>query len=165
MVQCKHRHNGRVGSAVGTPDLQDLNGTARQVHGADVAVIVTSGASPSPAAAFAQQQCLHVVDRCTLAVWQSVHARCGNSRTRFSCPAGQAHASRWEGRIVGDVRREGTAGPAHRVRRHDRVLHPRSHGMRGPACRPLGRPGKAAALRELLDLPARSCSSRFRRTA
>lgn len=69
VVQCKHRHNGLAGSAVGTPDLQVLNGTARQVHRADVAVLVTNGRVTAPAVAFAKQQRLHVVDRHTLAVW------------------------------------------------------------------------------------------------
>lgn len=49
VIQCKHRRNGVAGSAVGTPDLQILNGTARQVHGADVAVIVTNGRVTAPA--------------------------------------------------------------------------------------------------------------------
>ncbi len=71
VIQCKHRRNGARGSAVGTPDLQVLNGTARQVHGADVAVIVTNGRVTSPAVTFAKQQRLHVVDRETLAVWAS----------------------------------------------------------------------------------------------
>ncbi|MFJ4536606.1 restriction endonuclease [Streptomyces tibetensis] len=71
VIQCKHRRNGTRGSAVGTPDLQVLNGTARPVHGADVAVIVTNGRVTGPAVTFAQQQRLHVVDRQTLAVWAS----------------------------------------------------------------------------------------------
>ncbi|MFJ9729234.1 restriction endonuclease [Streptomyces sp. NPDC101209] len=71
VIQCKHRRNGVKGAAVGTPDLQVLNGTARQVHGADVAVIVTNGRVSAPAVTFAQQQRLHVVDRQTLAVWAS----------------------------------------------------------------------------------------------
>ncbi|MEU8972087.1 restriction endonuclease [Streptomyces monashensis] len=71
VIQCKHRRNGPAGSAVGTPDLQVLNGTARQVHGADVAVIVTNGRVTAPAVAFAQQQRLHVVDRHTLGAWAS----------------------------------------------------------------------------------------------
>lgn len=71
VIQCKHRRNGLAGSAVGTPDLQVLNGTARQVHGADVAVIVTNGRVTAPAVAFARQQHLHVVDRHTLGVWAS----------------------------------------------------------------------------------------------
>ncbi|MFE4668818.1 restriction endonuclease [Streptomyces sp. NPDC056716] len=71
VIQCKHRRNGLAGSAVGTPDLQILNGTARQVHGADIAVIVTNGRVTAPAVDFAKQQRLHVVDRHTLAVWAS----------------------------------------------------------------------------------------------
>ncbi|MEU8623383.1 restriction endonuclease [Streptomyces sp. NPDC048669] len=71
VIQCKHRRNGPAGSAVGTPDLQVLNGTARQVHGADIAVIVTNGRVTAPAVLFAEQQRLHVVDRQTLAVWAS----------------------------------------------------------------------------------------------
>ncbi|MBL1083641.1 restriction endonuclease [Streptomyces actinomycinicus] len=71
VIQCKHRRNGLAGSAVGTPDLQVLNGTARQVHGADVAVIVTNGRVTAPAVDFAKQQRLHVVDRHTLGVWSS----------------------------------------------------------------------------------------------
>ncbi|MFF7241754.1 restriction endonuclease [Streptomyces collinus] len=71
VIQCKHRRNGLSGSAVGTPDLQVLNGTARPVHGADVAVIVTNGRVTAPAVAFAKQQRLHVVDRHTLGAWAS----------------------------------------------------------------------------------------------
>lgn len=71
VIQCKHRRNGADGAAVGTPDLQVLNGTARQVHGADVAVIVTNGRVTGPAVTFAREQRLHVVDRQTLAVWAS----------------------------------------------------------------------------------------------
>jgi restriction system protein len=48
VIQCKHRRNGARGSPVGTPDLQVLNGTARPVHGADVAVIVTNGRGDRP---------------------------------------------------------------------------------------------------------------------
>jgi len=69
VIQCKHRRAGLSGSAVGTPDLQVLNGTARQVHGADIAVIVTNGRVTRPAVTFADQQRLHVVDRHTLGVW------------------------------------------------------------------------------------------------
>ncbi|MFF9571088.1 restriction endonuclease [Streptomyces sp. NPDC014685] len=69
VIQCKHRRDGLAGSAVGTPDLQILNGTARQVHGADIAVIVTNGRVTAPAVTFAEQQRLHVVDRHTLGAW------------------------------------------------------------------------------------------------
>nr|WP_189189737.1 restriction endonuclease [Streptomyces albiflavescens] len=69
VIQCKHRRNGDRGSAVGTPDLQVLNGTARPVHGADVAVLVTNGRITAPAVAFAKQQRLHLVDRRLLGAW------------------------------------------------------------------------------------------------
>ncbi|MFJ6727844.1 restriction endonuclease [Streptomyces sp. NPDC091281] len=69
VIQCKHRRDGLAGSAVGTPALQVLNGTARQEHGADVAVLVTNGRVTAPAVAFAERQRLHVVDRHTLAAW------------------------------------------------------------------------------------------------
>ncbi|MFF4756379.1 restriction endonuclease [Streptomyces sp. NPDC001270] len=69
VIQCKHRRDGLAGGAVGTPDLRVLNGTARQVHGADVAVIVTNGRVTTPAVAFAKAQRLHVVDRHTLGAW------------------------------------------------------------------------------------------------
>ncbi|GAA2229890.1 hypothetical protein GCM10010104_23710 [Streptomyces indiaensis] len=71
VIRCKHRRDGARGSVVGTPDPQVLNGTARQVHGADVAVIVTNGRVTRPAVTFAKQQLLRVVDRQTLAVWAS----------------------------------------------------------------------------------------------
>ncbi|MEU9418200.1 restriction endonuclease [Streptomyces sp. NPDC048272] len=42
VIQCKHRKAGWAGSAIGTPNLQVLNGTGRQVHGGDVLVMLTS---------------------------------------------------------------------------------------------------------------------------
>ncbi|MGY3064648.1 restriction system protein [Streptomyces sp. TE3672] len=78
VIQCKHRRDGLSGSAVGTPDFQVLNGTARQVHGADIAVIVTNGRVTAPAVTFARQQRLHVVDRHTLGTWAAGQAPCGN---------------------------------------------------------------------------------------
>ncbi|MEV6750700.1 restriction endonuclease [Streptomyces sp. NPDC051080] len=76
VIQCKHRRNGLAGSAVGTPDLQVLSGTARQVHGADIAVIVTNGRVTAPAVTFAKQQRLHVVDRHALAAWAAGSRPC-----------------------------------------------------------------------------------------
>lgn len=35
----KHRRDGDRGSPVGTPDLQRVNGTARQLYGADVVLV------------------------------------------------------------------------------------------------------------------------------
>lgn len=69
VIQCKHRKNGDRGAAVGTPDLQVLNGTGRPVHKGDVVVMVTNGRITQPGRTFAQQQRLHLVDRRVLAEW------------------------------------------------------------------------------------------------
>ncbi|NBE53668.1 restriction endonuclease [Streptomyces boluensis] len=69
VIQCKHRRDGLAGSAVGTPDLQILNGTARPVHGADVVVLVTNGRFSSKALPFAHSQRINLVDRGLLAAW------------------------------------------------------------------------------------------------
>ncbi|MFJ3446414.1 restriction endonuclease [Streptomyces sp. NPDC086081] len=69
VIQCKHRRNGSQGAAVGTPELQVLNGTGRPVHKADVVVMVTNGRITQPGRAFARQQRLHLVDRQVLAQW------------------------------------------------------------------------------------------------
>ncbi|MFI2380159.1 restriction endonuclease [Streptomyces sp. NPDC018964] len=69
VIQCKHRRNGDQGAAVGTPDLQVLNGTGRPVHQADVVVMVTNGRITQPGRTFARQQRLHLVDRQVLAQW------------------------------------------------------------------------------------------------
>ncbi|MFF9898213.1 restriction endonuclease [Streptomyces longispororuber] len=69
VIQCKHRGAGLNGSAVGTPDLQTLNGTGRPVHRGDVVVMVTNGRVTQPARAFARQQRLHLVDRRVLQQW------------------------------------------------------------------------------------------------
>ncbi|MFF3312995.1 restriction endonuclease [Streptomyces sp. NPDC002952] len=69
VIQCKHRRNGARGTAVGTPDLQVLNGTGRPVHKGDVVVLVTNGRITQPGRDFARQQRLHLVDRQTLAQW------------------------------------------------------------------------------------------------
>ncbi|MGA4850278.1 restriction endonuclease [Streptomyces sp. G5(2025)] len=42
-IQCKHRRDGGRGSAIGVGVLQQVNGAARQVHGADIAVVLTNG--------------------------------------------------------------------------------------------------------------------------
>ncbi|MET9452483.1 restriction endonuclease [Streptomyces cinerochromogenes] len=69
VIQCKHRRNGDRGAAVGTPELQVLNGTARPVHHADVVVMVTNGRVTQPGRDFARQQRIHLVDRHVLADW------------------------------------------------------------------------------------------------
>ncbi|MFD7257773.1 restriction endonuclease [Streptomyces sp. NPDC059874] len=71
VIQCKHRKKGWSGSAVGTPDLQRLNGTGRQIHGGDVIVMLTNGRFSKEAPNFAKSQRLHLVDRHLLAQWAS----------------------------------------------------------------------------------------------
>ncbi|MFG3285600.1 restriction endonuclease [Streptomyces sp. NPDC048111] len=69
VIQCKHLRDGDRGSAVGTPDLHVLNGTARQLHGADVVVLVTNGRFSSKCAPLARSQHIHLVDRRVLGEW------------------------------------------------------------------------------------------------
>ncbi|MEU9523230.1 restriction endonuclease [Streptomyces sp. NPDC048224] len=69
VIQCKHRRQGERGAAVGTPELQVLNGTGRPVHEADIVVMVTNGRITQPGRAFARQQRLHLVDRQVLGSW------------------------------------------------------------------------------------------------
>lgn len=69
VIQCKHRRKGLDGAAVGTPELQTLNGTGRPVHGGDAVVMVTNGRISGPARDFARQQRLHMVDRRVLEQW------------------------------------------------------------------------------------------------
>ncbi|MFK0213564.1 restriction endonuclease [Streptomyces sp. NPDC090298] len=69
VIQCKHRRAGLSGAAVGTPDLQVLNGTGRPVHKGDVVVLVTNGRFSRPALDFARSQRLHLVDRTVLGEW------------------------------------------------------------------------------------------------
>ncbi|SEO94758.1 restriction system protein [Actinacidiphila rubida] len=71
VIQCKHRRDGDRGSAVGTPDLHVLNGTARQLHGADVVVMVTNGRFTANCPPLAKSQKLHLVDRRLLGTWAS----------------------------------------------------------------------------------------------
>ncbi|MEV0784473.1 restriction endonuclease [Streptomyces sp. NPDC050423] len=69
VIQCKHRKDGDRGSAVGTPDLQRVNGTARQLYGADVVLVVTNGRFSTRCAPLAAQLHMHLVDRRILAAW------------------------------------------------------------------------------------------------
>ena len=66
VVQCKRY---RVGRRVGSPDVQKLAGTARAVHGADLAAIVTTGGFTEHAEALAARLGIGLVDRDTLARW------------------------------------------------------------------------------------------------
>ncbi|MFI6967271.1 restriction endonuclease [Streptomyces sp. NPDC050255] len=69
VIQCKHRREGDRGSAVGTPDLQRVNGTARQLYGADIVLVVTNGRFSTRCAPLAAQLHMHLADRRTLAAW------------------------------------------------------------------------------------------------
>ncbi|MFJ9195489.1 restriction endonuclease [Streptomyces globisporus] len=71
VIQVKHRKDGDRGSAVGTPDLQRVNGTARQLYGADVVLVVTNGRFSTRCAPLAQQLHMHLADRRVLATWAS----------------------------------------------------------------------------------------------
>ncbi|MFE6713877.1 restriction endonuclease [Streptomyces sp. NPDC057695] len=54
VIQCKHRQNGRSGSAVGSPDVQVLSSAGRRVHQGDIVVLVTNGRFTRPAIEFAR---------------------------------------------------------------------------------------------------------------
>ncbi|MEV7794892.1 restriction endonuclease [Streptomyces sp. NPDC087512] len=69
VIQCKHRRDGDRGSAVGVGVLQQVNGTARQVHGADVAVVLTNGRFSSKAIPWGAEHRIHLVDRRLLGEW------------------------------------------------------------------------------------------------
>ncbi|MFJ4700194.1 restriction endonuclease [Streptomyces sp. NPDC088768] len=71
LVQCKHRRDGAAGPAVGTPDLQRVNGTARQLHGADVVLVVTNGRFSNKCPELAGALRMHLVDRELLGAWAS----------------------------------------------------------------------------------------------
>ncbi len=71
VIQCKHRKDGDRGSAVGTPDLQRVNGTARQLYGADIVLVVTNGRFSARCPPLATQLHMHLADRRTLATWAS----------------------------------------------------------------------------------------------
>ncbi|MFI0259033.1 restriction endonuclease [Streptomyces sp. NPDC017056] len=68
-IQCKHRRDGERGSAVGVGVLQQVNGTARQIHGADIAVVLTNGRFSSKATPWGRQHRIHLVDRHLLSQW------------------------------------------------------------------------------------------------
>ena len=64
VVQCK-RYAGNLSS----PDVQRFAGTARDIHGADVALLVTTGRPTGPALQVARQCRIILVDRPALARW------------------------------------------------------------------------------------------------
>lgn len=66
VVQCK-RYVGKLGS----PDVQRFAGTVRDIHGADVALLVTTGFPSKPAWEVARRCRITLVDRPALARWVS----------------------------------------------------------------------------------------------
>ncbi|MGK5629823.1 restriction endonuclease [Streptomyces sp. URMC 123] len=68
-IQCKHRRDGERGPAVGVGVLQQVNGTARQIHGADIAVVLTNGRFSAKAIPWGRQHRIHLVDRRVLGQW------------------------------------------------------------------------------------------------
>jgi restriction system protein len=64
VVQCK-RYKGNLGS----PDVQRFAGTARDIHGADVALLVTTGRPSAQARDVARRCRITLVDRAALARW------------------------------------------------------------------------------------------------
>ncbi|WP_435191244.1 restriction endonuclease [Streptomyces sp. bgisy126] len=66
VVQCKHRANS---TKIGSPDLQRLNGTAKQVHGADIVVAMTNGTFSKPAQRFAEDQNICLIEARELEQW------------------------------------------------------------------------------------------------
>jgi restriction system protein len=64
VVQCK-----RYAGSVGDPHVQKFNGTAWQIHGADVALLVTTGRPTVKARQLAQRCGIVLVDRDGLAAW------------------------------------------------------------------------------------------------
>jgi restriction system protein len=66
VVQCK-----RYAGSLGDPHVQKFNGTARPIHGADVALLVTTGRPTAKARQLAQRCGIVLVDRDALAAWAS----------------------------------------------------------------------------------------------
>lgn len=69
VVQCKHRRDGWAGKATGVDVLQQVNGTAEPVHGAQVAVVVTNGRFSKPAVAWGERHGIRLVDRHAIQRW------------------------------------------------------------------------------------------------
>jgi restriction system protein len=64
VAQCK-RYTGPVGD----PHIQKFNGTVRDIHGADVALFVTTGRPTARAYQLAERCGIVLVDRAALAAW------------------------------------------------------------------------------------------------
>ncbi|WP_323145231.1 restriction endonuclease [Streptomyces anulatus] len=87
VIQCKHRAAGDRGSAVRTPDLQRVNGTARQLHGADIVLVVTNGRFSARCAPLAAQLICTWPTGGALRPGRAVDSLCGNCCRRFPAPA------------------------------------------------------------------------------
>ncbi|MFJ8741473.1 restriction endonuclease [Embleya sp. NPDC127516] len=68
VIQCKRLGRTR---AVGSPDMQRFVGTARPVHHADVAVLVTNSRFTAPARRLARAQDIVTLDRRALGRWMA----------------------------------------------------------------------------------------------
>ncbi|MFF1716286.1 restriction endonuclease [Streptomyces sp. NPDC058268] len=68
-IQCKHRRDGWAGKATGVGVLQQVNGTAAPVHGAQIAVVVTNGRFTGPAVTWAERHGIRLMDRHCLELW------------------------------------------------------------------------------------------------
>ncbi|MEU8550562.1 restriction endonuclease [Streptomyces roseoverticillatus] len=67
VFQCKHISTGR--RAVGSGVIQNLNGTAQDIHGADISVAVTNGGFSKDARALAARLGIHLIDEQRLQRW------------------------------------------------------------------------------------------------
>lgn len=67
VVQCKH--SGTAGRSMPPKALHGLNGTARQIHKADVVIAVTNGGFSKQGREFAEKQGIHLIDRAALQRW------------------------------------------------------------------------------------------------
>jgi restriction system protein len=66
LVQCKRY---AVGRRVGSPEVQRVGGTYSVVHGADLAIVVTTATFTPAAADYARQAGIRLVDAAELAAW------------------------------------------------------------------------------------------------
>ncbi|MEU6559229.1 restriction endonuclease [Nocardia nova] len=65
VIQCKFRQSGPVIPQV----VYAVNGTARPVHNADIAIIVTNSTFTKQATEFAESQSIHLIDEYKLRCW------------------------------------------------------------------------------------------------
>ncbi|MBR7828693.1 restriction endonuclease [Actinospica sp. MGRD01-02] len=73
VAQCKHT---TVGGKVGVRVIYEVNGTARPVHGADTALVVTNGTFTRDARGQAKDFAIYLIDREALHLWAGgVHIR------------------------------------------------------------------------------------------